>query len=285
MVLMLAISGCKDPLTDFTSNIANGYTPFNTIYVGDQIRCGFVKSGSVKFVFDEFLVGCAEKRIISNEASYTFDQKKLASLGTKVKSVVGADLSYKNINNIRVLAKNIYSYSYPTTYSYYVNADKSKEQVKKEVITAIAQAETIDMTVIYNEGFNAKADAEKLALELTNIHADVTATTDKSLTVSYKNRNIGFISENIRVEQVKALNGDEIFYGKVTLPDVNPTKVKVKFTTGSDSEQYLDVYGRFTVKVKTNNLDSFVACDARNKELSSPKKYNTSNATNEYNIP
>ena len=285
-LLLCTLTSCKNySLNDFLNAIAPGYVPFETAYTEEQIRCGFTRIGSGDFSFDDKIVGFVDKKILSKTTSFEINKKQISSIGAKLQGIVGVSLSLNNVSKIDVSADGINTYFFPTQYNLYLfNESQIELYKKKELLKEIVEIDKLKFKVKYKEGYNIKADLDKLSA-ISDLGASYTQESNNELSIAYEKRIVGYRTEAISSEKVHLDKGNVVIFGKVSLKNNESNSVKLTYTDGSFSlDTKIDMYNRYAIKVIPNALDSITVVDKTGKELGK-RKFNPLNSIFEYNLP
>lgn len=282
----ISLAGCQETaLQEFVNRIAPGYKPLKILYIDDQIRPGYTKIEKRDYEFDARIITFADKRLVSDKSNFEINRNQLVKGGAELRNIVGGSLSFANIDKIEVIARGIYSYYLPKAYEGYVGTEEDlKTYQNKSIIKEILLVEKLEFKVFYNKTFSAQADLANISKEV-KAGVAISSESENELSILYNRRLLGYRDEKIDPTKVKIEKDDVIVYGKVAIDNQEPVKVKAIFTDGSPFLYAdIDVYKRYAIKVRPNNLDSIAAINKNNKELGK-KRFNLLNTSLEYNIP
>ncbi|MBU2615042.1 MAG: hypothetical protein KKG87_05750, partial [Elusimicrobia bacterium] len=148
----------------------------------------------------------------------------------------------------------------------------------------IVEIDKLKFKVKYKEGYNIKADLDKLSA-ISDLGASYTQESNNELSIAYEKRIVGYRTEAISSEKVHLDKGNVVIFGKVSLKNNESNSVKLTYTDGSFSlDTKIDMYNRYAIKVIPNALDSITVVDKTGKELGK-RKFNPLNSIFEYNLP
>lgn len=249
-----------DSLTDFVNHIIRGYTPFQRLYVRDQMRIGFTRVSSSEFSFNRFMTGDISSDYATDRSvSYALRTEEVANLSANVKAIISAGLDYASVDTLKVTARGIKVFSFPNSYSICLNNADPGFVENGEIITAIARIDTLFIDVVYKSQWSTTA---KLDSEIGKVQAglDVHATTARSFTITYVQRPIAYLSEKVRPANIEVAPEKIVLWGKVSgLSDTDRVTVQVKYSDGKyPLSAPLDAYQRYSIAVPVKALDSIL---------------------------
>jgi len=258
LIILLMIAGfssCdgKFTLKDFIDKVTPGYTPFEKLYVQDQIRVGSTKMNANDYDFNEYTLGtisCAPATT-TDSIKFNLTSKNIAKFNAKVKGIISTGLNYDALDTLRIYAKGIKIFSFSSGYKIYLPKPNDELMKNGKILTNVIRIDTLKIQFVYKLSISSNVEVEQGIKTVENAGFVAERNKANAFTVTYVNRPIAYHDKKIDSDKVYVDTARIIVYGQVScISEENGISVEITFSDGtSPIHTTLDPYGRYSIAV------------------------------------